>query len=111
MKLAKGNILSLEFPTFPTQVEAHKPYNFGNIVGVTTTDVEAGQIGGLEIKGLFALEVNAADDEGNADVAIGDKIYIENTNKSLSKKSTGVFFGNAVGAISAGETKVIPVIL
>jgi len=66
----------------------------------------------LDTEGIWALSVQAVNDEGNSAVNIGDIIFINRTTCILSKISsdtTNLVFGYALDTITSGSTAVIAV--
>ncbi len=47
----------------------------------------------------------------NSAVAVGDKLYVDNTTKTVSKDATGKFIGYALGTVLSGATTTINVLL
>ena len=81
-------------------------------VAETTRDsngnAEVKHPGGL----IYTLSVKAIDGSGNSAVAVGDRIYfVSGDTPKLSKKATGVGYGYAMEAISAGSTASIKVLI
>jgi|GEM_PF-2219740 len=96
-----------------TLVDKGDPVIIGDIVGVAlngaaaTTDLIA-----VDTKAPWWLNVTAEDNAGNSAVVRGDSIYINKTTCILSKDptpGTHLFFGKALGAVSAGSTAVCAV--
>jgi len=78
-----------------TDAESSSPYN----ATVATQDI-------------FSLSVNAIDDGGNNGVSVGDSIfYVSSDTPVLSKKSSGEFFGVALGTIGGGSTATIDILI
>ena len=106
-KIQKGNVVTIDFAG---DILSGQPYHIGNLTGVSIGTYSAGDVGGIDRQGVFDLDVQAADENGNSAIAKGDKIYI-NALHELSKDTTGVEFGVACGSVTAGQTDTIPVVL
>jgi predicted RecA/RadA family phage recombinase len=95
--------------------ESGDPMVLGGFLPVVLgTDAEAASPykAAVETEGVFDLSVEAADDDGNSAVTLGDAIYYNSSDDPvLSKKSAGEFYGVALEAIEAGETDTIKVLL
>lgn len=62
--------------------------------------------------GVFNLPVNAINAGGNSAVVFGDKIFLDlAAAAALNKKIANQPFGIALGAVNAGATATIPVLL
>lgn len=82
------------------------------LVGVaeTTRDSAGNAIVRLPNMPIFSMSVKGIDGSGAIAVAIGDKLY--NTmadTPHLSKKTTGVYWGVALGPVGSGLTATIDV--
>ena len=102
--------------TDPAAPVSGDPVRIGQIVGVAVTNEgDGGNATGettVATQGVFELSVKGVDGVGNSAVAIGDKLYyVDADTPKLSKKNTGVLFGKAIGAVNAGATATIPVLL
>ncbi len=66
----------------------------------------------MHTKGVYRLAVTGRDQvPADSAVAIGDKLYIDDTEAQLNKDVTlGKFFGYALGTVVAGATTTIPVL-
>lgn len=90
------------------------PVVVGQMPGVALNDasdtVANGGTTTIQFDGVFDLSVKAIDGSGNSAVAAGDVLYyVAADTPRLSKKNTGVRFGYATAAITAGSTATIPV--
>ncbi|WP_025322266.1 DUF2190 family protein [Deferrisoma camini] len=85
------------------------PVVVGQITGVALVDIANGSSGAVEIRGVFDLAVHGWDGAANAAVAVGDAIYHDGS--ELNKDTSGTLFGYALGAVTAGATTTIPVLL
>ncbi|SMO61895.1 Predicted phage recombinase, RecA/RadA family [Balnearium lithotrophicum] len=83
------------------------PVAVGNIVGVLLTDSDSDGNATVVTRGVFSLPVKGSDGTNNVAVAVGDKLYIKNG--VISKDASGVFFGYALGTVTAGATETIEV--
>lgn len=82
----------------------------GQIPGVCLIDRDANGNATIHLTGVYDLAVNGVDGSGNAAVAIGDILYYTAGDTiKLSKKTTGVRFGYAMGALASGANGTIPV--
>jgi len=86
---------------------AGTPVAVGNIVGVLLIDSDADGNATVVTRGVFKLPVKANDGTAGVDVAVGDKLYIKDG--VISKDSSGVFFGYALGSVAADLTETIEV--
>jgi predicted RecA/RadA family phage recombinase len=86
------------------------PVAVGQIPGVALTDRDANGNATVHTAGVYDLTVNGVDGSGNAAVAAGDILYyVSGDTIKLSKKTSGVRFGYAMGALSSGASGTIPV--
>jgi len=61
---------------------------------------------------VVSVSVKGVDGGGNSAVAVGDKLYyVDADTPPISKKTSGTFFGYALGAVSSGATATINVLL
>ena len=102
--------------THPTTPASGDPVRVGEIPGVAITKEGEGGNAATETtiatEGVYNLSVKGVDAGGNSPVAVGDKIYyVDADTPKLSKKNTGHPFGKALGAVTAGATATIPVLL
>jgi len=81
----------------------------GQIAGVALVDSDAAGEATVETAGVWELSVEGVNGEADSAVAIGDAIYYVAGDPPLSKTSTGVLFGYALGAIAEGEIATIAV--
>lgn len=80
-------------------VEAGTPVKLGAYVGVTNHKILAGDLGGLELCGIYALPLATG-----ATFALGDVVCF---NANGEAATTGTKFGYAVEATATGATTVI----
>lgn len=103
-----GNVLSLSI----SGKSSGDPICVGKITGVALNNTDSSGKVRVCTKGVFDLSVKAIDSSGNSAVAVGDAIYyVAADTPKLNKKDTGVLFGYALEAISAGNTDTIKVLL
>ena len=100
----------------PAAPASGDPVRVGEIPGVAVTaEGEGGNATGettIATEGVFSLSVKGVDGVGDSAVAKGDKIYyVDADTPKLSKKNTGHLFGKALGAVTAGATATIDVLL
>jgi predicted RecA/RadA family phage recombinase len=96
----------------PTAPVSGDPVRIGSFCGVAVADVRADGKTVVRVRGVVNVTVKAVDGSGNSAVAAGDKLYyVDADTPKLSKKSSGTFFGYALGAVSAGQTGSIDVLL
>ncbi len=100
----------------PATPASGDPVRVGEIPGVAlTAEAEGGNAAGettIATEGVFNLSVKGVDGGGNSAVAAGDKIYyVDADTPKLSKKVAGKLFGKALGAVNAGATATIPVMI
>lgn len=104
-----GKILTI---VVPAGVKSGDPVMVGQIHGVALLDRQVDGKTPVETTAVFDLSVKAVDDAGNSAVAVGDQIYyVDGDTPKLSKKVSGNFFGYAVGAVNAGATAKIDVLV
>jgi len=105
--IQKGRYLWL---TVAAGTKSGDPVAVGQITGVATIDADANNQATVDTEEVYDLSVKAIDGGGNSAVAIGDNIYFVSADTpKLSKKTTGVLYGYALEAISAGATDTINV--
>jgi len=91
-------------------VASGDPVAVGQIAGVALVDSDADGESTVDTAGVYNLAVEGVNGEADSAVAIGDALYyVALGDPPLSKTSTGVLFGHALGAIAAGEIATIPV--
>jgi predicted RecA/RadA family phage recombinase len=106
----------------PATPASGDPVRIGSFCGVAETDESAGGNTSGETsvatEGVFLLSVDATDSSGSmgadaaAAVEVGDKLYYGDSDSPvISKRDGGTFFGYALGALDAGDTGSIPVML
>ncbi len=96
--------------THPTTPTSGAPVRCGQIPGVALTAEDADGLTTVAEDGTFELSVKGVDGSGNAAVADGDILYyVDADTPVLSKKTAGVRFGYARGAVASGATTTIPV--
>lgn len=82
----------------------------GQLPAVALTDRGTDGRASCKTNGVFALSVKGIDGVGNSAVAEGDLLFhTQGDTPPLSKKATGVRFGYALGAVTAGATSTINV--
>lgn len=96
--------------TDPATPASGDPVLVGQIPGVALTDERTDGTTTITTRGIADVSVKAIDGVGNSAVAAGDLVYyvVADTPK-LSKKNTGVRFGYALEAVTAGSTATIRV--
>lgn len=106
----RGEALAL-VATDPSAPASGDPVLVGQLAGVavaakdTTTSKTP-----IKTVGVFSLSVKGVDGGGNSAVAVGDIIYyVTGDTPKLSKKTSGVRFGYALGTVSSGATATIDV--
>ncbi len=96
--------------THPTTPTSGAPVRTGQRPGVALTTEDSNGLTTVAEDGVFELSVKGVDGSGNAAVADGDILYyVDADTPVLSKKTTGVRFGYARGAVASGATTTIPV--
>ena len=102
-----------EYLAVPSGVKSGNPVLIGaTLVGVAQTDRDSAGYATVQIRPgtIWNLSVKGVDGGGNSAVAIGDKLYITLADTPpISKKTSGVLFGKALGAVTGGATATIPV--
>lgn len=89
------------------------PIAVGSISGVCQTDEDANGFSVIDRAGVYALSVTGKDAaDANVAVAVGDKLYWDNTPGQVNKDGTnGIFLGWALAAVTSGSTATINVLL
>ena len=107
---SQGRDMSVTVTDPPTPV-AGDPVLWGEVPGVAVTDEREDGKTTVRFYGVYELSVQAVDTAGASDVNDADKIYYTaGDTPPLSKKDTGVFFGQAYdGTITAGATSIVQV--
>lgn len=106
---ADGSQLSLA-ATDPATPASGDPVVVGQLPGVALTAERDDGTTTVQCDGVFLLAVRGVDGAGNSAVAVGDILYyVAADTPKLSKKTTGVRFGYALGAVGGGATATIPV--
>lgn len=98
-------------PATPT---SGAPVLIGQIPGVALTAEGAGGNAATETSvdtgGVYNLTVEGVDGSGNSAVAVGDILYYSSGDTiKINKKTAGVRFGYALGAVGSGASGTIPV--
>jgi predicted RecA/RadA family phage recombinase len=99
----------------PASPTTGAPVRYGEMTGIALTD--EGEGGNISTEttvdfGPFVanLSVKGIDGSGNSAVAVGDKLYYTDADTPpISKKSTGRFFGYALGAVTSSGTATVAV--
>lgn len=105
-----GNMINIVGPS--GGLSSGDPYVVGQIPVVAATDIPESATGAAYRRGIFALSVKGVDGNGNSAVALGDQLYyVAADTPKINKKNTGVPFGKALDAVTAGSTATIKVIL
>jgi predicted RecA/RadA family phage recombinase len=103
----EGKILRLAVPQGTVSGD---PVVVGQLAGVALVDRDADGYSQVQLEGVFSLSVKGVDGVGDSAVAVGDAIYyVSADTPPLSKKNTGVLFGYALEAVTAGATATIKV--
>ncbi len=94
----------------PTTPASGDPVRIGQRTGVALINEDTDGITTVAEDGTFLLSVKGIDGSGNSAVADGDVLYyVDADTPVLSKKTAGVRFGYARGAVASGATTAIPV--
>jgi predicted RecA/RadA family phage recombinase len=95
--------------TDPATPASGDPVLCGQIPGVALAAEDAAGVTTVALDGVFNLSVQGTTGSNSA-VAAGDAIYyVTGNTPKLSKTSSGVLFGYALGTVSSGATATIPV--
>lgn len=98
--------------TDPAVPASGDPVRVGGFCGVAVGNEMNDGKTVVRVRGVVSVAVKGVDGSGNSAVAVGDKLYyVDADTPKLSKKTTGTFFGYALGAVSAGQTGTIDVLL
>jgi predicted RecA/RadA family phage recombinase len=104
----RGTHLALA-ATDPTTPASGDPVIVGQLPGVALTDEDDDGVTTIVTEGVYDLSVKGTTGSDSA-VAVGDIIYyVSGNTPKLSKTSSGVRFGYALGTVGAGATGTIPV--
>lgn len=96
--------------THPTTPASGDPVRCGQTPGVALTTEGTDGLTTVAEDGVFNLSVKGIDGSGNSAVADGDILYyVDADTPPLSKKTSGVRFGYAKGAVGSSSTGTIPV--
>ncbi len=101
----------------PAGIVSGDPVSIGFITGVaqTTRDTAGNATIRIAPKPAVLLSVigqtTISSPVTNSAVAVGDKLYVDNTTKAVSKDATGKFLGYALGTVISGATSSISVLL
>lgn len=96
--------------TDPTTPASGDPVLVGQIPGVALVAEDAAGLTTIALDGAFNLSVKGVDGSGNSAVAVGDAIYyVTGDTPKLSKKTSGVLFGYALGTVGSSSTGTITV--
>ena len=84
---------------------------FGSLVGVALTDYDATKDRVvIDVEGGHELEVVATEHgDGNSAIAIGDWLYYDDTDDEINADYAGIPIGQALAAVTSGETDTIGV--
>lgn len=95
--------------TDPATPASGDPVLCGQVPGVALTAEDAAGVTAVALNGQFNLSVQGTTGSNSA-VAVGDAIYyVTGNTPKLSKTSSGVLFGYAMGTVGSGATATIPV--
>lgn len=98
--------------TQPTTPASGDPVLYGQRPGVCEVSEGSDGLASVKFSGEFTFSVAGVDGSGNSAVAEGDILYyVAADTPKLSKKTSGVRFGYAAGAVTSGATATIPVII
>lgn len=104
----RGRLLSLAVTD--GGVASGDPCLVGQMAGVAQMAKNGSNVTTVDTEGVYALSVKGVDGSGNSAVAVGDVIYyVTADTPKLSKKTSGVRFGIAVGTVTGGGTSTINV--
>ncbi len=101
--------------THPTSPSTGDPCRIGSMVGVALTDERSGGDTTVDFgPAVYDLSVKGEDDSGSAAVSAGDSLFyvdsdINDGTGTLSKKTTGYFYGFALESVGSGSTDTINV--
>ncbi len=100
-----------EICTHPTTPASGDPVRTGQRPGVALINEDTSDgVTTVAEDGVFLLSVKGVDGGGNSAVADGDILYyVDADSPPISKKTSGVRFGYARGAVTSGATATIAV--
>ncbi len=93
------------------------PVSIGFITGVCQTTRDTAGNATIRIQPTAAVSLSVigqttiSSPVTNSAVAVGDKLYVDNTTKTVSKDATGKFIGYALATVLTGATSTINVLL
>jgi predicted RecA/RadA family phage recombinase len=115
--LAKNKVQEfVNIHNFPVDsgVVSGDPVMVSDLPGVAETSRDSDGNANVKHPGslVYKLSVKAIDGSGDSAIAVGDKIYfVSGDTPKLSKKTTGVAYGYALEAVTAGSTATIEVLI
>jgi len=92
----------------PEGTSSGDPVVFGNIPGVAQIDRDSDGKATIDTSGVYKLDVNGADDVGDAAISAGDVIYYDGGILNVDA-TNGIRFGYALEAVASGATTNIKV--
>ena len=101
----------------PSGIVSGDPVSIGFITGVAQTTRDSAGNATIRIAPSAAVNLSVigqttiSSPVTNSAVAVGDKLYVDNTTKTVSKDATGKFIGYALGTVLSGATTAINVLL
>lgn len=113
-KYEKGQRLNVAC-THPASPASGNPCRFGEMLGVAENDEDSDGNTVVDFgPAVYNLPVKGHDGTSNAAVAVGDKLYYDDTlindgTGPLNKDTSKRFFGYALAAVTSGSTSTIAV--
>lgn len=107
--VAPGETVTL---TAPADLASGQIFQVGAILAVACNAAAEDEEVEAMRRGIFKLDVEGVNDGGNSAVIEGDQLYYtDGDTPALSKKVSGNFAGYALGAVNAGASAEIDVLL
>lgn len=103
----------------PAEPDTGDPVRWGAVTGIALTDEGDGGNAATETTvkfGVFVVENILVDDNESTGIAVGDKLYYQDTATGTptthinNSSSTGVLFGMALGVVASDATTAINVL-
>lgn len=84
-----------------SDIAANTIVTIGKHIGIAGEDIAPGEMGSLVTEGVFVFP------KGDADIALGDDVYYNDTSGQITKENTDTPVGYAVEAAGTGKTEIL----
>ena len=108
--VSDGKIINAEID-YPASPVVNDPVLVGKIPGVAVTGLDDDDEMRVATKGVFEVEVVGFNGTTDAAVTLGARLYYDTGDEAINVNSSETLFGKALGAVGAGDTDTIPVML